>query len=74
MSDEMPRTVSVPDEEILNAFSCSESPIATVRDLEKQLALQADSIRVRLKQMEEEEEKVNSKKVGSRAVVWWRAE
>ena len=73
MSDDMPRTVSVSDQEILDSFSKSKGPIATVSDLEEQLPIQSDSIRVRLKQLEGEGV-VRSKKVGARAVVWWRVD
>jgi len=71
MSDDMPRTTSVSDGEILDAFSAPESPVATVSDIEQHVPLEADSIRHRLKQLEERGA-VKSKKVGARAVVWWR--
>jgi len=67
----MPRTATVPDEEILAAFDVSESPITTVGDLTGEFDLHRDSIRKRLVKMENGG-KVRSKKVGSRAVVWWR--
>ena len=71
MIDDMPRTVEVTDDRILAAFECSPSPVCTVADLEEELPLKMDGIRDRLKKLEERG-CVESKKVGARAVVWWR--
>ena len=71
MNKDMPRPTSVEDSSILNAFNQSEGPIATVSDISEVIDLHEDSIRNRLKQLEEEG-RVTSKQVGARAVVWWR--
>lgn len=67
----MPRSVSVTDTRILDAFDRFSEPVCTVHDLSQHLPLKPDSVRYRLKQLEEDG-KVRSKEVGSRAVVWWR--
>ena len=73
MSDDMARKVSVADSEILDAFDVSPSPITTVSDLNTEIDLEPDSIRFRLKRLEDQG-RVKSKKVGARATVWWRVE
>lgn len=73
MTDDMPRTVTVSDEEILAEFGKNESPVSTVPDLAERLPLKRDAIRHRLKNLEEEG-LVESRPVGARAVVWWRSE
>jgi len=71
MRDDMPRTTSVSDGEILDALDSPDSPVATVSDVEEQIPLKKDGVRHRLKQLEGRG-LVKSKKVGARAVVWWR--
>lgn len=71
MCKDMPRTVEVPDDEILDAFDSSPGPVATVSDLDKVLSIKASAIRKRLKNLEEEG-RVTSKKVGARATVWYQ--
>lgn len=73
MSEDMARTASVSDEEILEALETPESPVATVGDVEGDLSIGGDAIRYRLQKLEERGV-VKSKKVGARAVVWWRSE
>jgi predicted ArsR family transcriptional regulator len=73
-SDEMPRSVSVSDEQILSALEEERDdgcPVHTVPDLAEQLPLGQDGIRKRLKKLEKREV-VKSRDVGARAVVWWR--
>jgi predicted transcriptional regulator len=70
MSEDMPRTVTVDDETILRQFSKVDCPVATVPDLSEHVPLGQDGLRHRLKQLEENNV-VESRKVGSRAVVWW---
>lgn len=71
MSEDMPRPVSVEDSEILAAFETTKSPVSTVQDISEDIPLEPDSVRLRLKEMENQG-RVTSKKVGARAVVWWR--
>jgi predicted ArsR family transcriptional regulator len=67
----MARTVKVDDETILSKFSEIEGPVCTVPDLAELLPLKADGIRHRLKKLEDEG-RVNSRKIGARATVWWQ--
>lgn len=69
----MARTVSVSDESILAAFDDIDDPIRTVPGMANDLDLGEDAIRIRLKDLEKRG-LVNSKRVGSRSVVWWRSD
>jgi len=73
MTDEMPRTATVTDDEILAEFDNSPGPVDTAADLAERLPITADAIRRRLNTLEEQG-RVKSRTVGSRAVVWWRPE
>lgn len=70
MTDEMPRAKTIEDERIIGEFQNSPGPVDTAPDLAERLPLTADAIRRRLRDMEEEG-RVKSRTVGSRAVVWW---
>jgi predicted transcriptional regulator len=70
MNEDMPRTATVGDEKILQQFEHIDCPVATVPDLEPYVPLGRDGLRYRLKKMEEKGV-VESRGVGSRAVVWW---
>jgi hypothetical protein len=61
----------VTDAELLEAFDKVNSPIATTPDLQELVPMKRDGIRKRLIELEKEG-RVKSKKVGARAVVWWR--
>jgi len=73
MSDDMPRPVSVTDDEILAEFSNSRGPVDTAPDLAERLPIKQDAIRKRLKRLEEGG-RVCSRQGGSRAVVWYLPE
>ncbi|KAB7518778.1 hypothetical protein DP108_06315 [Halosegnis rubeus] len=70
MGKDMPRTVTVSDEEILSQFKNSPGPVDTAPDLAERLPIQSDAVRLRLNELEAKG-KVKSRMVGSRAVVWW---
>ena len=70
MCEDMPAKL-VTDAELLEAFDEVNSPIATTPDLQELVPMKRDGIRKRLLELEKEG-RVKSKKVGARAVVWWR--
>lgn len=73
MRDDMARTVSVDDEDILKAFDYVNDPVRTVPKMSEDLDLGKDALRKRLKKLESAGEVV-SKDVGARSVVWWRCD
>ena len=73
MTDDMPRTVTVTDDEILESFSEIPCPIRTAPGIAADMDIGSDAVRKRLKKLEGDD-KVESKSVGAHAVVWWRAD
>ena len=70
MNDDMPRTATVSDEEILGAFDQTPSPVTTAPDLAGVLPLGESAIRKRLKRLRAAG-RVESYDVGSRATIWY---
>lgn len=70
MSEDMPRSVTVSDDELIQAGREAESPVFTAKDVAERTNLSIDGVRARLKQMESEG-RIDYKNVGARAVVWW---
>jgi len=70
MTEDMPRTVTVTDDEILETFQKVNDPIRTVPKMAEELPIGEDGLRSRLKTLEEDNQ-VRSKTVGARSVVWW---
>jgi len=68
--DKMPRTKSIPDNQILREFANSPGPVATAPDLAERLPLTRDAIRRRLNQMVEDG-RLKKRKVGANAVVYY---
>jgi predicted transcriptional regulator len=62
---------TVSDDDILAVFDEIDGPVVTVPDVAERVPMSRDGIRIRLKNLEDEG-RVKSKRVGSRAVVWWR--
>jgi len=65
-------TATVTDEEILAAIDQAPGPVVTAADLEEVLPIGRRAIRERLLNLLDQD-RVARKKVGGRAVVWWRA-
>ena len=65
-------TATVSDEEIVAAIDQAPSPVVTAADLEEVLPIGRRAIRERLLDLLDQD-RVARKKVGGRAVVWWRA-
>ncbi len=63
-------TATVSDEEILAAIDQASAPVVTAADLEEALPIGRRAIRERLLDLREQG-RVDRKKVGGRAVVWW---
>ncbi|WP_151099626.1 MULTISPECIES: hypothetical protein [unclassified Haloarcula] len=68
----MARRVSVTDDEILDRFDIVDAPVRTVPEMAQELPIGQDGLRRRLKELEKEE-RVVSRQVGARSVVWWKA-
>jgi hypothetical protein len=66
-------TATVSDEEILAAIDQACTPVVTAADLEEVLPIGRRAIRERLLDLLDQS-RVARKKVGGRAVVWWRAD
>ena len=66
-------TATVSDEEIVAAIDQASSPVVTAADLEEVLPIGRRAIRERLLDLLDQD-RVARKKVGGRAVVWWRAD
>lgn len=73
MTEDMPRSVTVSDERLLDAGRDAESPVFTAGDVAARVDLGLDGVRARLKSLERDGT-VESKNVGARAVVWWVTE
>lgn len=65
-------TATVSDEEILAAIDQASGPVVTAAELEEVLPIGRRAIRERLVDLLDQD-RVDRKKVGGRAVVWWRA-
>ena len=65
-------TATVSDEEIVAAIDQAPSPVVTAADLDEVLPIGRRAIRERLLDLLDQD-RVARKKVGGRAVVWWRA-
>jgi DNA-binding Lrp family transcriptional regulator len=68
--DKMPRTKSIPDDQILREFANSPGPVATAPDLAERLPLSRDGVRRRLNQMVDEG-RLKKRTVGANAVVYY---
>lgn len=64
-------TATVTDEEILAAIDQAPGPVVTAADLEEVLPIGRRAIRERLLDLLDQD-RVARKKVGGRAIVWWR--
>lgn len=64
-------TARVSDEEIVAAIDQAPSPVVTAADLDEVLPIGRRAIRERLLDLLDQD-RVARKKVGGRAVVWWR--
>lgn len=67
----MARRVSVTDGEILDQFDMVDALVRTVPEMARELPIGQDGLRRRLKELEKEE-RVVSRQVGARSVVWWK--
>lgn len=65
-------TATVSDEEILAAIDQAPAPVVTAAELAEVLPIGRRAIRERLLDLLDQD-RVARKKVGGRAVVWWRA-
>jgi len=65
-------TTTVSDEELVAAIDQAPSPVVTATDLDEVLPIGRRAIRERLLDLLDQG-RVTRKKVGGRAVVWWRA-
>ena len=70
MSEGPGRRPKITDDEILAVFRSSSDPVLTTSEIASQFDITHRGVRDRLEKLETEE-KVNSKKVGARAKVWW---
>lgn len=70
MSDGPGRRPEVTDEEILAVFKSSSEPVLTTSEVAAEFDITHRGLRNRLENLEEED-KLRSKKVGARAIVWW---
>jgi len=70
MSEGPGRRPKITDDEILAVFQSSSDPVLTTSEIASQFDITHRGVRDRLEKLETEE-KVNSKKVGARAKVWW---
>lgn len=58
------------DEKILEILYESDDPVMTAREIAEEMDESRRTVHRRLKALRDEE-KVNSKKVGGRSVIWW---
>jgi predicted ArsR family transcriptional regulator len=70
MTDDMPRTVTVTDDEIISEFENIPGPVVTAPDLAERLPLTRDAVRRRLNTMEDEG-RLKSRVVGANAKVYY---
>lgn len=73
MSDGPGRKPEFTDDEILAVFRSSSDPVLTTKEVASQFDITHRGVRDRLEKLEEEG-KLESKKVGARAIVWWDPE
>ncbi|MDB2281289.1 hypothetical protein PM030_05320 [Halorubrum ezzemoulense] len=73
MSDGPGRTPDISDSEILNVFRASSEPVLTTSEVAASFEITHRGVRDRLEKLEEED-MLESKKVGARAIVWWDPE
>ena len=66
----MGRSKKIKDREILEEIALSSDPVVTANELSDKLDYTSDGVRNRLLDLKKEGY-VDSRKVGSRAVVWW---
>jgi transposase len=64
------RSPKVSDEELLRAIATATAPVVTTTEVAERVGLTQQSVYERFRKFEERGW-VASKKVGSRAVVWW---
>jgi predicted ArsR family transcriptional regulator len=57
-------------EAVLKVLETSDDPVMTAKEIADQLEVSRDTVGRKLARLSEEG-KVNQKKVGARAVVWW---
>lgn len=70
MSDGPGRTPQITDDEILAIFRGSPDPVLSTSEVSSKVEITHRGVRDRLEKLEEDE-KLESKKVGARAIVWW---
>lgn len=73
MSDGPGRTPQITDDEILAVFRGSPDPVLSTGEVSSEVEITHRGVRDRLEKLEEEG-KLESKKVGARAIVWWDPE
>lgn len=73
MSDGPGRRPEITDDELLGVFRSSSDPVLTTSEIASQVEITHRGVRDRLEKLETEG-KLNSKKVGARAKVWWDPE
>lgn len=61
------------EEVILEIFALTSDPVLTAKEVAKELDVSGETARRKLNELHERGE-MERKDVGSRAVVWWRAE
>lgn len=69
----MGRSQRLGDDDFIRAIALSPDPIVTAKEVGERLDYSTDGARDRLERLEEKG-LVNSRRVGSRAVVWWLTE
>lgn len=70
MSDGPGRTPEITDEEILAVFRSSSDPVLTTGEIASEFEITHRGVRDRLEKLEDKD-RLESKKVGARAIVWW---
>lgn len=73
MTDGPGRKPKITDDEILAVFRSSSDPVLTTSEVSSEFDITHRGVRDRLEQLEENN-LLESKKVGARALVWWDPE
>jgi len=59
------------DDEVLAIFAASDDPVLTAAEIAEELGMTRQGVNYRLNQLHEDDS-VARKRIGSRAVAWWR--
>jgi len=73
MKENMPRSKLVEPEQVLAEFDAVDSPAVTISDITEQLPIARSTVELRFAELEEAG-KIQSKRVGARAKVYWRSD